>query len=107
MFRIRPHTIQFKITEGGGQDENGNPIEVIHSWSDPISCRFDTDNRELIYKYEGGSALVYSYVVYIDPVSESFVGRTVRLIDQYGNVKEEDKKVQKCVNGQLATKLYL
>lgn len=107
MFEIRPHKIQFKLKIGGGEDENGFPIPVKDLWTDPVSCHYNTHGRQLIYKYPDGSTVVYDYMILLDPVDLVRPGTFVRLIDQYGNIQESEKVVQKCVNGQLATKLYL
>lgn len=107
MLNFRPHKLYVKIpSSGGGVDENGNPIAVDNNWSDAIPCHFDTDNKETIYRYDNGSATVFDYVVWIDPISDDMTGRMVKLIDEYGNEVSE-RMVQKCVNGQLRTKLYL
>lgn len=107
MLDFRPHKLQIKTTTGGGRDENGDPIPVIGNWGDPIPCHFDTDSREVIYKYPDGSQVVFDYVVWLDPIPDDLVGVFVQLIDQYGDIAVSDKQVQKCVNGQLRTKLYL
>lgn len=107
MLDFRAHKLQIKVTTGGGCDENGDPISVTESWGDSISCHYDTDGRDTIYKYPDGSQADFEYAVWLDPIPDDLTGLFVRLIDQYGNVVEREKQVQKCVNGQLRTKLYL
>jgi len=106
MLDFRPHKLYIKATIGGGIDDNSNPIPVVESWGDAIPCHFSTEGREVIYKYPDGSQAIFSYAVWIDPIPDDLTGKQVRLEDQFGNEVPE-KTVQKCVNRQLRTKLYL
>lgn len=107
MFEIRPHKIQIKTTDGGGTDDNGDPIPVGVVWTDPIEAHFSTDSKETLYTYPDGRQANFSYAVWFDPIEENLEGTFIRLIDQYGNIELNERYVQKCVNGQLRTKLYL
>lgn len=104
---VRQHKIQFKTTTGGGEDANGDPIPVVSGWTEPVSCHYNTEGKDLIYQLPDGSVGRYSYMVILDPTPTNYFGVFVSLIDQFGNIREEEIQVQKCVNRQLSTKLYL
>lgn len=99
--------MQIKETTGGGYDEAGNPSPAIITWGDPIPCHYSTEQRERIYVYADGTEAHFDYAVWFDPIERDLTAEYVRLIDQYGNVEVEDRKVEKCVNRQLRTKIYL
>ena len=107
MLDFRPHKLYIKATEGEPTfDENGDPVPS-GAWGDAIPCHFSTEGRENIYiDSNDGSHTVYTYEVWIDPISKDLKGKQVRLEDQFGN-EIPGKTVQKCVNRQLRTKLYL
>lgn len=108
MLNFRPHKLQIKITTGGGWDrETGNPIPVSYEWGPEIACHFSTEGRERIYVYADGSQEVFDYAVWIDPISDNLTAEYVRLTDQFGRIVVDDRKVEKCVNRQLTTKLYI
>lgn len=107
MLNLRPHKLLIERTSDGGYDANRNPVGAESLWSDPIPCHYDTDSKDRIYMNVDGSYTVFDYAVWLDPIMEDFTVKYVRLIDQFGNIKEERRKVEKCVNGQLRTKLYL
>lgn len=107
MLDFRAHKLKIKAHSGGGLDKNGDPTPVKETWGDPIPCHYDTDGRDTIYKYPDGSQTVFEYAVWLDPIPDDLTGLFICLIDQYGNVEVDEKQVQKCVNGQLRTKLYL
>lgn len=72
-------TIQYKITEGGGIDEeSGNAIPVVESWSDPIEALITPGNGKLI-KYQDGEQVAASYTVLLD--LQDFKHVTIRLTD--------------------------
>lgn len=105
MLNFRPHKLYVKSITGGGTNENGDPIPVTEEWGDPIPCHISAEGRELIYRYPDGTATVFSYAVWIDPIPEDLTSKFVRIEDQYGHTVE--KQVQKCINRQLRTKLFL
>lgn len=107
MLDFRPHKLQIKKTSGGGYNEQGNPIPVEVTWSEEIPCHYATNNREEIYSYIDGKFVVFDYQIWIDPIEEDLTAKFVKLTNQYGEVIVEDKQVQKCVNRQLRTKLFL
>ena len=106
MFCLRPHKLRIKKTSGGGWD-NGNPVQVDSQWSEEIACHFSTESRQTILRYEDGSFTKFDYAVWLDTIDEDLTGKYVCLIDQYGNIREKERIVHKCINRQLRTKLYL
>lgn len=107
MLNFRPHKLLIKRTTGGGYDGNGNPVPVTSTWSEPIPCHYSTESRERIYVYADGTEEHFDYAIWFEPIEENLTAKYVRLIDQYGNIEVDERKVEKCVNRQLRTKLYL
>jgi hypothetical protein len=99
---IENGTIQIVERKGGGM-ENGNPVKVTETLSDPIPCNFTTNQNDHLGRYEGGTFTQAKYVVLIDTrdfAAEYVVLATVRgerlgqfrvqdiqFLDVVGNVK--------------------
>lgn len=101
--------VSFLVTETGEylvlEDEGFIDLETDKF--DFTPCHYETNSRQELLRYNDGAFKVFDYAVWIDPISEDLTLQFVRLIDQYGNIEVEEKEVQKCVNRQNTTKLYL
>lgn len=89
------------------RNENGDPVKATEEWGVPIPCRFESEGKENIATNPDGSFTRYDFVVWIDDTSVDYSNRFVRLTNQHGKVVAENRQVQKCIPGQLRTKIYL
>jgi hypothetical protein len=70
-------------TTGGGQDDDGNPIPVADTDSDPVSCYFNTNKYEHNGTYDGGKFTVASFYIFIDGGAE-VTYKKLKLFDKSG-----------------------
>lgn len=73
--------IQFKVITGGGGLENGDPIPVMYSWSNPVGCLIRKLKHEHQYCNEG-NFLMQSYEILLE--AQDF--------DAYSIIKLTDSK---------------
>lgn len=59
-------TLQYKIKIGGGIDDNGDPIPVEESWSDPIEALITPNSSGKLTKYQDGQVVIASYSILIE-----------------------------------------
>lgn len=59
-------TLQYKIKIGGGIDDNGDPIPVVESWSDPINALITPNSEGKLTKYQDGQVVIASYSILIE-----------------------------------------
>lgn len=74
-------TVQTKVSSGGGIDDKGIPIKVMHTWSDPIKCLI----RKLRHSYEyvsEGKFEQSSYEILIE--ERDFEAAFIKLSDSKG-----------------------
>jgi hypothetical protein len=75
--------LQYKITEGGGIDEEtGNAIPVVESWSNPIDALITPNSNGNLKKYQDGEQVAASYTILLE--LQDFKHVTIRLIDSIG-----------------------
>lgn len=79
-------TLRYKIVSGGGIDENGDPIEVTTSWSDPIDCLIHQNTNGKLMKYEDGLFVLASYSINVE--LSSFESSTIQVTDNQGVTRE-------------------
>ena len=78
--------IQFKVASGGGGRENGNPIPITYTWSDPIECLIKKLKHSHQYCNEG-KFVMQGYEVLIE--TQDFESSIVRLTANKGRVLGE------------------
>jgi hypothetical protein len=59
-------TLEYKIKIGGGISDNGDPILVVDSWSDPIKALITPNSEGKLTKYQDGQVVVASYSILIE-----------------------------------------
>lgn len=62
----RPHTLKLQVVSGGGIDEKGNPVKLITSWSESLSCKYKRSLQAKIIASADGKTRYYSYTITID-----------------------------------------
>ncbi|MBQ9253231.1 MAG: hypothetical protein IJ180_00485 [Bacteroidales bacterium] len=107
MFDFRLHKLQYLITSGGYEDEDGNYIQGDEEWSKEIPCRYELNQRASTITLQDGVAYTYTYVVYLNLSAPDFhYGQTIRLIRNDGIVVDT-KEVKGFTREQLHCRLWL
>ena len=89
---FRNSYIQIKLTDGGGYDDNNNPVEVVHlGWSDPIPAHINTLSYHNIERYSVGTFPKGKYVIFIE--IQPFEAQKIR-INYNGKDLDEEFDIQ-------------
>ena len=75
-------TFQYKTTSGGGIDGNGDPIQSVDSWSEPIDCLINPNSTGKLMKYKDGEYVAASYSINIE--IENIECSAIRLTNNRG-----------------------
>ena len=93
---IQNGTIQIYSIEGGGLDENGNPVKPSETLGKAIPCNWKRNSYEKRGIYEDGVFTAASYIILID--ATEFVPCRFRLSDSKGNVLGDYQVRQKGIS---------
>lgn len=69
---------QFELNIGGGEDEQGRPLQTTAQWSTPAPCRISTNNDNRRARNEDGTFHDATYTMTFDGLL-SFPYKRVRL----------------------------
>ena len=106
MILFRPHILQYQVTTGGCEDENGDYHPGTFSFEGDIPCRYEPNGKADQIAFEDGKTYVYSYVVYLNQDCREFkIGDVIRLLNNGDLVAE--KQVQGFHRGQLNARLWV
>jgi hypothetical protein len=84
---IYPNGILYcKITSGGGYDEDGNPVAVVESWGEAVTCHIDTASHSNDGYYDNGNFTKAQYVVFIE--NQPFDAKRIKLTLDGGDLGE-------------------
>jgi hypothetical protein len=75
-------SLQYKITTGGGFDENNDPVAVTSEWSDPIECWIEANTHSNKGRYADGKFTIAAYTATID--DQPFSADRVQISDSEG-----------------------
>ena len=93
---IQNGTIQIYSIEGGGLDENGNPVKPSETLGKAIPCNWKRNSYEKRGIYEDGVFTAASYIILID--AREFVPCRFRLSDSKGNTLGDYQVRQKGIS---------
>lgn len=103
---FRPHILQYQVTTGGYEDDNGDYHLGTSSFEGSISCRYEPNGKANTIAFEDGKTYVYQYIVYLNQNCREFkIGDIVRLLNN--GILIAEKQVQGFHRGQLNAKLWL
>ena len=108
MVSFRPHTMRIVRKDDGHKAANGDWIEGVESYSDPIPCRYEPNGRANTIALPDGNAYRYSFTVYlnVDPALVVPYGSLIELTSQDGRVIGT-YEVKGFHRGQLDMKIWV
>lgn len=87
ILRLKPHKLEYQVTQEGYEDSNGDYHEGQSSWEGCIECDAVPSGKSNEIKFEDGSVKYYTYTIYLNnDVREFVLGEKVR-ITLYGGIK--------------------
>nr|DAQ59857.1 MAG TPA: hypothetical protein [Caudoviricetes sp.] len=103
---FRPHILQYQVTTGAYEDNNGDYHPGESHFEGDIPCRYEPNGKANTIAFEDGKTYVYQYVLYLNQDCRDFkCGNIVRLLNN--GVIIAEKQVQGFHRGQLNAKLWL
>ena len=63
VINLIPHTLSYRVTADGYEDDNGDWHEGKAGWSDPIECHAVPSGKADLITYADGTTAHYSYEV--------------------------------------------
>lgn len=63
VINLIPHTLSYRVTADGYEDDNGDWHEGESGWSDPIECHAVPAGKADLITYADGTTAHYSYEV--------------------------------------------
>ena len=104
--QFRPHRLQYQVSSGGYEDENGDYHPGESRFEGDIPCRYEPNGKANTIAFEDGKIYVYQYVVYLDQNCREFkYGDIIRLLMDCVVIAE--KQVQGFHRGQLNSRLWV
>jgi hypothetical protein len=59
-------TLQYKLITGGGIDGNGDPVQAVETWSNPIDCLIHQNTNGRLMKYQDGQYVAASHSINVE-----------------------------------------
>ena len=62
-------TIQYSTLNGGGINNDGDPVQIVEEWSEPVECLIITKKHDNRGQYQDGEFSKITYFIHIDMVA--------------------------------------